>query len=167
LVGTPQTPQAVKKPKNEKTAYQKTEQLLFAYNGFKRIVAERQQEIDDIRKYGVPEKASTVGERVQTSRTVQGIVLPEESVENAVRSVQESLWRVQSIVDLIDQSMATLKSDPYYKTLELRYFKGWTQEDIALELHTTQKTISVNKTRLVKELSMHLFPEQAIDEMMR
>ena len=79
---------AVARPKTEKTAYQKTEQLLYNYNGFQLIVAERMQEIEDLRKHGVPQKSSmSGGERVQSSRNVQGIVLPEESVEQAVRSV--------------------------------------------------------------------------------
>lgn len=155
------------RPKAEKTAYQKTEQLLFNYNGFKRIVAERQQEIADLRKYGVPQKsAMSGGERVQSSRNVQGIVLPEESVEQAVRTVEESVQGTVQAIALIDKCMAALKSDPYYKVLEMRYFEGRTQEDIALEYNVSQVTISNNKNRLVRELSMRLFPNQVIDEMM-
>lgn len=160
LVGSPQP------KKSERTAYQKTEQLLFNYNGFKRIVAEREQEIADIRKYGVPQKSGGAmgGERVQSSRNVQGIVLPEESVEAAVRTVQASVEGTVQAIALIDKCMAALKSDPYYKILEMRYFEGRTQEDIAVEFNCSQVTISKNKSRLVKELAMRLFPNQVIDE---
>jgi RNA polymerase sigma factor (sigma-70 family) len=156
------------KPKTEKTAYQKTEQLLFNYNGFKRIVAEKQQEIADLRMYGVPQKSGCAGggERVQTSRTVQGIVLPEESVENAVRAVEASVQGTVQAIALIDKCMAALKGDPYYRILEMRYFEGRTQEDIALELNCSQVTISKNKSRLVKDLAMRLFPNQVIEEYM-
>lgn len=157
---------AVAKPKSEKTAYQKTEQLLYNYNGFKRIVEERKQEIADLRKYGVPGKSSmSGGERVQSSRNVQGIVLPEESVEQAVRTVQESVRGTVQAIALIDKCMNSLRSDPYYKILEMRYFEGRTQEDIALEYNVSQVTISNNKNRLVRELSMRLFPNQVVDEM--
>ena len=89
LVGKAVTTQSKKKEMN---AYQKTEALLFSYVNFKKIVEEKKQEIADLRKYGVPGKSSmSGGERVQTSRTVQGIVLPEDAVEDAVRTVQASV----------------------------------------------------------------------------
>ena len=154
-------------PKMEKTAYQKTEQLLYAYNGFKRVVEECKQEIEDIKRYGAPTKSGTAGgERVQTSRTVQGIVLPEESVEIAVHTVQE---RVQGTVDaiaLIDKCMAALRTDPYYNILPMRYFEGRTLEDIGVCFGVEHTTISRNKARLVKELSMRLFPDQYVSEIM-
>lgn len=156
-------------PKDKpKTAYQKTEQLLYNYPNFKKIVAERRLEIEELRRYGVPQKSSgAMGERVQTSRTVQGIVLPEESVENAVRTVEASVQGTVQAIALIDKCMAALKNDPYYKILEMRYFEGRTQEDIALTFNCSQVTISNNKSRLVRELAMRLFPNQIIEEYMR
>lgn len=156
------------KSKTEKTAYQKTEQLLFNYNGFKRILAEKQQEIADLRKYGVPGKsASAGGERVQSSRTNVGIVLPEDAVEDAVRTVERSVEGTVQAIALIDKCMAALKNDPYYEILEKRYFEGRTQEDIALEMDCSQVTISKNKSRLVRELAMRLFPDDVTREMMQ
>lgn len=150
-----------------KTAYQKTEQLLYNYNGFKRIVAESTQEIEDLRKYGVPQKSGMAGgERVQSSRNVRGIVLQEESVEQAVHNVQERVQGTVQAIALIDKCMNSLRNDPYYKILEMRYFEGRTQEDIALEYNVSQVTISNNKNRLVRELSMRLFPNQVVEEMM-
>ena len=153
--------------KSEKTAYAKTEALLFNYMGFKRIVEERKQEIADLRKYGVPGKsAMSGGERVQTSRTVQGIVLPEESVENAVRTVEASVQGTVQALALIDKCMAALKNDPYYDVLPMRYFEGRTLEDIGVYFGVDHTTISRNKNRLVKELSMRLFPDEVTREMM-
>lgn len=154
-------------PKMEKTAYKKTEMLLYNYRGFQKIVEERKQEIAEIRKYGVPQKsAMSGGERVQTSHSVQGIVLPEESVEAAVRNVERSVQGTVDAIALIDKCMASLKSDPYYMILEYRYFEGRTQEDIAVIYGVSQVTISNNKSRLVRELAMRLFPNQVIDEML-
>lgn len=156
------------KPKTEKTAYQKTEQLLFNYLGFKRIVAERQQEIADLRKYGVPGKsAMSGGERVQTSRTNVGIVLPEDAVEDAVRTVERSVQDTVQVIALIDKCMAALKNDPYYSILPMRYFEGRTLEDIGVCLGYDHSTISRNKSRLVKELAMRLFPDDVAREMMQ
>lgn len=152
--------------KMEKTAYQRTEQLLFNYMGFKRIVKEKELEIEELRKYGVPQKCGAGGERVQNGNLPHGIVLEEESVESAVRSVQRSVEMTVHTIALIDKCMAALKTDPYYSILEMRYFEGRTQEDIAATFNCNQATIARNKSRLVKELSMRLFPDQVANEFM-
>lgn len=151
---------------NEKTAYQKTEQLLYNYRGFCRIIQESQQEIEDLRKYGVPGTCGGVKEYTNKGGMPQGLVLEEERIEAAVRTVQERVCGTVAAVALIDKSMAALKSDPYYKVLVMRYFEGRTQEDIAIEFKCERTTISRNKTRLVKELSMRLFPDQSMKEML-
>ena len=157
------------RPKTEKTAYQKTEQLLFNYNGFKRIVEERKQEVADLRRYGVPQKSAGAmsGTRVQASRSNVGIVLPEDAVEDAVRSVEASVQGTVQVIALIDKCMATLRNDPYYEILPMRYFEGRTLEDIGIYLGYDHSTISRNKSRLVKELAMRLFPDEVVKELMK
>ena len=153
--------------KTEKTAYQKTEQLLYNYRGFQRIVDERMKEIEELRKYGVPQKSvMSGGERVQSGNLPQGIVLAEESVEAAVRNVERSVEQTIKAIDLIDKCMGSLKNDPYYNILSMRYFEGRTQEDIALVMGVSQVTISKNNSRLVRELSMRLFPDKVINEIL-
>lgn len=154
--------------KSDKTAYQKTEQLLFNYNGFKRIVEERKQEIIDLRKYGVPGKSAGAigGTRVQSSRSNVGIVLPEDAVEDAVRTVERSVQDTVQVIALINKCMAALKNDPYYEILPMRYFEGRTLEDIGLHFGCDHSTISRNRSRLVRELSMRLFPDEVAREMM-
>ena len=153
--------------KMEKTAYQKCEQLLYNYPGFKRIVAECRQEIEELRKHGVPQKCGGVTEFVQKGGMPHGLVLEEESVENAVRNMESRVQGTVEAIALIDKCMAALANDPYYRVLEMRYFEGRTQEDIAAIYGVSQVTISNNKNRLVRELAMRLFPNQSIEEMMK
>lgn len=150
----------------KKTAYQKTEQLLYNYNGFNKIVAERMYEIEQLKKYGVPQKSGSIVQYTPHSGTVQGTVLPEESVEQAIRNVQASMVDTVRAIEMVDNGLAALKGDPYYKILELRYFGGCTQEDIASEFGCSQVTISKNQSRLVRELSMQIFPNQVAEEML-
>lgn len=155
-----------KVPVNEKSTYAKTEALLYNYRGFKKIVNERMKEIDDLRKYGVPQKCGAGGERVQGGSVPHGIVLPEESVEAAVRTVQESVQGTVQAILLIDKCMAAMAYDPYFRILEMYYFDGRTQEDIALEFNCDQRTVGRNKNRLVRELSMRIFPDSVMKEYM-
>lgn len=152
--------------KPEKTAYQRTEQLLYNYNGFKKILDDRKKEIEELRKYGVPSKCGGVTDFVQKGGLPQGIVLPEESVEAAVHTVQESVQGIVDAIALVDKCMSSLRNDPYYDVLPMRYFEGRTLEDIGVALGKDTATISRNRVRLVKELSMRLFPDQYINEIM-
>lgn len=161
LVGSPSA-----NPKMEKTAYQKTEQLLHNYMRFKEIIAESVQEIEELRKYGVPQSCGAGGERVQNGNLPHGIVLPEESVESAVHTVQKRVQGIVQAIALIDKCMGTLKNDPYYNVLEWYYFERRTLEDIGLEYNCSAMNISKTRSRLVKELSLKLFPNQVVAEMM-
>lgn len=154
-----------KHDKQEKSAYQKTEQLLYNYNGFKRIIKERELEIEEVLKYGVPQNNS-VKEFVGRSGVPGGIRLEEETVEAYVANVQRSVADTVQAIALIDKCMDGLKTDPYYDILPMRYFEGRTQEDIADYYGVSQVSISKNKNRLVKELSIRLFPNQSINEML-
>ena len=149
----------------EKSAYAKTESLLYNYHGFKKILEDRKQEIEELRKYGVPGKAAGF-EYTPHSNIPSGIVLDEERVEAAVHNIEVSVQGIVDALALIVKCMLAISKDPYYKILEMRYFEGQTQEDIATAFGCTQKTISVNKSRLVKELSMRMFPNQVINEML-
>ena len=151
---------------NDKTAYQKTEQLLFNYKAFKRIVKERELEIETIRKYGVPQKSTSIVPFSSKSNTVPGMTLEADAVEAAVRNVQSSVYDTVQVISMIDRALETIEQDPYYKILEMRYFDGITQEEIADYFGVTQVTISKNKSKLVRALSLELFPNQAVMEMM-
>lgn len=151
---------------NSKTAYQKTEQLLYNYQNFKKIIAKRELEIETIKKYGVPQRStSIVGFSSKSSKT-PGMILEADAVECAVQTVQANMYDTVQAVSLIDKAMESLKNDPYYKIIEMVYFEGRTQEEIADYFGVTQVTISKNKSKLVKQLAIEIFPNQAVLEML-
>ena len=147
-----------------KSAYQKTEQLLFSYRNFKKIVEEKKQEIVELQMYGVPEKSKSIVAYSPGSGISSGVVLPEESVESAVHSVECAMMPTVRVIAMIDKGLAALKDDPYYAVLEMRYFEGRTLEDIGVHFNCDHSTISRNKSRLVKELAMRWFPDEVIGE---
>ena len=154
------------KPKiNERSTYAKTEALLYNYVGFKKIIHDVEQEIEEIRVHGVPQKKNPFCDYVQTSNVPQ-IVTVDEAVDAAINVLITNVQQTVDAVQLIDKSMKTLEYDPYYKVLEMFYFEGRTQEDIAVEFGVSQVSISKNKSRLVRELSMRIFPGQTVEEML-
>lgn len=152
--------------KSARTATTKTEYLLANYITFKRIIQEHYQEIDDLRTHGVPNRSPVLNEYVQKS-CANRFVPKDETVDNAVHNVLASVQGTVRIVSTIDKAMDAIKYDPYYRILEMLYFEGRTQEDIAAEFKCTQPAISQNKNRLVKELAMRIFPNEYIEECMK
>jgi hypothetical protein len=158
---------AVQTKKSDKSAYAKTEMLLYNYNNFKKIVQDKLQEIEDLRKYGVPQKsAMSGGERVQSSRTNVGIVLPEDAVEDAVRTVERSVAEVNRAIRSIENALDKIKYEQYHKIIPLFYFDGCTLEDIGLQLNCDHSTISRNKSKLVRSMALWLFPNDVVTEYM-
>lgn len=149
-----------------RTAYQRTEQLLYNYRNFKRIVDDRMEEIENIKRYGVQRKSGSIVEYTDHKGEVKQFLTDQESVDSAVHTVRESVKGTVQAISLIDECMDALKDDPYYAILEMRYFENRTQEDIALEFGCSQQTISNNKRRLVRELAVRLFPDQVVHEIM-
>lgn len=154
----------LKSDRKERSAYQKTEQLLYNYNGLKRVVDDRMKEIEEIKQYGVPTKSKSITQFGGASGTVRGIVLEEESVEAAVQARLAAVKDTVRVLDNINKCLDILRKDQYFDILEMRYFEGRTQEDIAVYYGCSQVTISNNKNRLVKELSLLLFPDEVVSE---
>jgi RNA polymerase sigma factor (sigma-70 family) len=149
----------------KKTAYQKTETLLYNYTKFTKLVEDKRREIEELCKYGVPQRSKSIVEYTPGSGGVQGTVLPEESVERAVRSVEQSIVETVQAIAMVDKGMESLRNDPYFELLEMLYFEGRTQEEIADHFGVSQPTISSNRSRLVRELAMQMFPSQVAEEM--
>lgn len=151
--------------KVEKTAYAKTESLLCNYNGFKKILEDRKRDIEEIRTYGVPEQSAGF-EYNPHSNIPHGITLEEERIDAAVREIERSLVDVVKAIRMVDNGLYKLRHDPYHVVLSLRYIEGCTLEDIGVQLNCDTSTVSRNKNRLVKELSMWLFPNEVATECM-
>lgn len=152
-------------PKKERTAYSKTEQLLYNYNNFQRVVKEKLEQIEELKKYGVPHKGGAVHSYC-ADNTVHGLCTVDETVDNAVHNVQKSVQGITDVLDMIKAAMVGVKNDPWYPILEMRYFDGMGQEDIAKTMNCTQPNVSYHKSRLVKELALRLFPNDVAKEMM-
>lgn len=152
--------------KQERNAYQKTELLLWNYKGFKKVIADKKEQIEEIRKHGVPHKGGAV-HSYGGNALVSEMRTEEEAVEDAVTAINHSMQEVVTIVNIIDNAMANLKDDPYYDILEMRYFEGMGQEDIGKALKCTQPNVSYHKNRLIRELSVQMFPNEVAKELLQ
>ena len=87
--------------------------------------------------------------------------------DHAVHTVQSSVQEIMSVINMIDSAMRSVKNDEFYPILELRYFNGMSQSEIANVLNCTQQNISYHKNRLVRELSLRIFPDEVAKELLQ
>lgn len=146
--------------------YQKTERLLYNYNAFKKIIADKQFEIERIKRVGVQHKSKSVTTHSGNVPFDVGIVLEEDTVDSVVDSILCSISETQNALALIDKALESVKYDPYYDVIPKLYFDGLSQEDVASEYGCSQVNISKNKNRLIKALAIQLFPDQFVHELL-
>ena len=146
-----------------RSAYEKTEQLLYSYREFEKIIHEKELEIAELKKHGVSHRTNSVVE-YGTHCAAKRTVLPEESVQGAVHTVQRDIVEVKKALEMVDKGLEALKNDPYIGILKMLYYDGETQEYIAMKYKCSQVTISNNNKRLVNRLAMWLFPNQVVNE---
>ncbi|KDE68427.1 hypothetical protein FUSO7_13185, partial [Fusobacterium necrophorum BFTR-2] len=71
--------------------------------------------------------------------------------------------KMQTVVDLVEFGLNEVKTDKHYSILTLRYFERLSLEDIAERLDISVITVKRNKSRLINELSLIIFPEEIME----
>lgn len=66
---------------------------------------------------------------------------------------------------VIDTALKTIEHDPYYKMIDLIYFKDLTREHVAEIMNCDIKTVTRNKNKLVNELKVIIFSDDTIKEL--
>ena len=147
---------------NKTDKYKETEALLRAYPNYKRTIERNNERIAEILINGLGErKKGKPSENVQGGlKKYEGV--PEKEVEKIEHLKAENL-KIEKRIIRIDNALMNIEDDKYYEIIVLRYFKGWTIDEIAEEFGVTGKTIGTNRSRLVKELQFNLFPEILLD----
>lgn len=146
-----------------KSAYQCTEQLLYRYRNLQDIVADRREQIEDIKQYGVPQRGGAVVSYSGDS-TVREHKLEEEKRQDAIYAIEKSMELVVRVLGDIDKAMESLKSDPWHRVVEMIYFEGCSQEDVVAEFKCSQPNVSYHKKRLVNKIACKLFPDKVVGE---
>ena len=147
---------------NKADKYEETEAMLRAYPNYKRIIEKNNERINEILKTGLGET-----KKVRPVENVQGGLkkyegLPELELERIEHLKSENV-KLEKRVIRVDNALEGIKNDWYYDIIILRYFKGWTIDEIAEDFEVDRKTIGRNRTRLVKKLQYGLFPEVLLD----
>lgn len=148
---------------NNRSAYQKTEILLFNYNDFKAAIVDKRTQIQTLKQIGLPEKSTSI-----TSFSKQPIYEFKDAAEKTAEQIEglkRSINTTQFFINTIDNALTVLADDNYFDIIRLKYFENKNQSEIAEVFGVDESTITRNKNRLIKKLSIGLFSDDVILEL--
>ena len=69
-------------------------------------------------------------------------------------------------VKKIEAALNTIRDDQYYEIIDLYYFQNLSREIIAEHFNTNEKTITRNRRRLLKSLSVVIYSDDVVSELL-
>jgi RNA polymerase sigma factor (sigma-70 family) len=145
------------------TPFQKTETLLFNYNQFKAAIRDKEEQIREIKEVGLAKKSACFSTYSCNDGYVE-VKSDEEKAEEKIERIEMSIKVTKNFIKIIDDAISSLRDDPYYLLIDMRYFKGYTREQIADYFDCDVSTINRNKNRLINLLQIRLFSDEVIQQ---
>lgn len=149
---------------NKVSKFSQTEWLLRYYPSYKTLIKEKEARIILLQKYGLEEYSKSVVVLPSASFTNRDL---EDMLEEEIdKNVKQVAW-LSRVVELIDMGLASVKDDPYYGIIELKYWKRWSMESIADEYNTATTTIYRNRDKLVHSIKNVVFAGDMLKAIMK
>ena len=67
-------------------------------------------------------------------------------------------------IEKVKRALQSIENDSYYDLIELRYFKGYTYENLCEYYGVEPSTIKYHKNRLINKIKSYVFPDDVIKE---
>lgn len=141
------------------SSYKSTESLLYKYNDLKKSIQDREEEIEEIEKYGLRSKSKSILKMPEGSHGDRDI--EQDIIDGLLRDIKKT----QLIVNRIDRIIKKLKTDKYIEIIKLKYFENKTQDEIAEYFEKDPSTIWRQQKRLINEIKVYLFPNDVVEEL--
>lgn len=143
--------------KTEMSFYKKTEILLYNYEKLKLAVKQKEEDIEYIKKHGLPQKSKSI----VLYSTPSGSISEGDRYMELIEKYKIAKAETERDIKRIDNALDKIRDDKYFEIIEMKYIKQEykTDEEIAEVLDRDRTTISRNKGRLINSIKTILFPE--------
>lgn len=101
---------------------------------------------------------------VSVAKKTENILKNYNKFKIAIANDKKNTVKTQTLIKIINEALKTIEDDPYYKIVEMFYFKRQTIAEIAEYFNVDDKTISRNKKRLINEIKYIIFSDKTIEE---
>ena len=149
-----------------KNSYTSTEKILYSFsalpvalNLINEEISKLQKELKDIKVQNVKSSTLVLNE-LEGSYTYGN-----ETLETRISELKQIAAKTRSQIRIVNKALDMIKSEKYYKIIELYYFEGNTIPVVAEKLNVSTGTISDNKNKLINKLKVYIFPETFMKEL--
>lgn len=143
------------------TYFQKTEKLLYSYNGLVKAIEQKEMDIKYIKEHGIQEKSKSI---VLYSSGSGGNSAEEKHIE-LLEGYTNAKEKTQRLADKIKRALDDIEKDEYYFIINERYLcdENLSNDEIAEKYHVSVRTVQRHRNRLINELQLLLFGADALD----
>lgn len=152
--------------KNNKTAYENTEILLYKLNVLPQSVEFLKKELKKLEKENskLPQ-VNIKSDRLILRENEKTYIYGDETLISRINELKQIIIRTNSYIKLVKDILKKFETDEYYPIIDYLYFQKKTYEDISSDFGWANGTISKHKSRLINELKIYIFPNSFIDEL--
>lgn len=149
--------------KKEMSYYKRVELLLYNYENLKDAVKQKEEDINYIDEYGLPEKSKSI----VVYSSSGGLSKQDRYVELKEKYIREKI-ETERDLKRIDNALDKIRKDKYFDIIQLKYLnmeeeKISTDELLAEYLGRDRTTVIRNRKRLINKLITILFPQSIKD----
>lgn len=142
-------------------AYSATEKRLYALPILRERIADNREELADLENCGVEALRQNSSSLVRLIRPGMRLT-PEEVHAAQMAELRARLAADEREVRKLQNALNCIAEDPYYLTIELKYFNSVKDTDAAQRLKCDPATVRRNRNRLVKRLALRLYGVECI-----
>ncbi len=148
-----------KNNKKELSYYKKVEILLYNHNNLQEAIKQKEEDIENLEKYGLKEKSCSV----VVYSSAGGNPEADRYLELKNRYIIEKL-EIERGLKRIDNALDKIRKDSYFDIIQLKYLNSeeervQSDDEVSELLNKNRKTITKNKKRLINKLVTILFPQ--------
>lgn len=151
---------------DNQNAFKKTEQILWNYPMFKDVIQNKYEQIEEIKKYGVPTKSKSILEYQSGGSISQGLETTDEIISGAVNNIMEDINWLKNAIYKIDRALDSIKTDDTNNIIKRYYFDKESLNELAISLKVEASTVSKWKNKLVRKVSVYLFPKDVVSDLL-
>lgn len=145
--------------KKELSYYKKVEILLYNYENLKEAIKQKEEDIENLEKYGLKEKSCSV----VVYSSAGGNPEADRYLELKNKYIVEKL-EIERDLKRIDNALDKIRKDSYFDIIQLKYLnteedRVKTDNELVEILDKERITIIRNRKRLINKLTTILFPQ--------
>lgn len=137
--------------------YKQIEKKLYSYPMLKDKIIEWQEEIDELNKVGLHERSKSIVFIPSGSR-----LGPDDIKEAKIQDLQYRIHNNLNEIKALDKALDKIRADYWYRIIEMKYFEGQIDDDIAAAFECDTSTIRRNRKRLVTIISVRYYGASAL-----